>query len=265
MHVILTTDEPRDRRWADQFVAHDSAGRASVVFPRAGSSADEAVRLVELAARQAGESGRVILSVGHGAVDSTGAAAWVDLAPAEAFRLDAALIANTSQQESDQNILRGTLEMAGQRSVVDFCRQVLSPTEQAAPVGLSGQDSSLATMRCEAIPAIHAREALRSNYARIGEILRQQRVAEVMFLTCRVGNATDFMYRIAHDWQIRVLAYLERIVADEEGEPEAQQAQQNRVRLYRQGFEPAPGSAASRRSETELPGSYETFEPPART
>lgn len=252
MQVILTTDEQPYLNWANQFVAADTAGRARMVFRHSDASSALALTLIEEAARQAGESGRVIISVGHGAVSATGAAAWVDLAPSAAFRLEQALITDLNQQEGDATLIQNTVAMAGSTPVVDFCHQVLGGSQSAAPLGL---DPEVVTARCGGYAEAEERTARRRDYARIGEILRQYRVAEVMFLTCRVGTASDFMTRIAGDWRVSVLAYRERIVTDPNGE-------HGRSRVFREGHEPPQGTEASRRSETELPTNYATAAPP---
>jgi hypothetical protein len=252
MQVILTTDERRYLNWANQFVERDPSGRARVIFPRSGSSPAEALRLIEQAAGQAGQSGRVIISVGHGAVTETGDAAWVDLAPDGAFRLDQALITDLARRESDATLIRNVAEMAGSTPPSDFCNQLLGGSRPALPLGL---EPEIAEARCSSFPAATARTDLRRVYTQIGETLRRNRVIEVLFLACRIGTASDFMSRLAADWAVSILAYLERIVADEEGE-------NHRTRLFRQGLAPPPGTVASHQSERELPTGYITVTPP---
>lgn len=251
MQVILTTDEQPYLNWANQFVAADTAGRARVVFRHSDASPALALTLIEDAGRQAGEAGRVVISVGHGAVSATGDAAWVDLAPSAAFRLEQALITNLAQQEGDATLIENAESMAGSTPVAEFCHQVLGGSRSAAPLGL---DPQVISARCGGYAAARERTALRRDYARIGEILRQYRVAEVMFLTCRVGTATDFISRIARDWRVSALAYRERIVTDPNGE-------HGRSRSFREGHEPPQGTEASRQSERELPANYVTVPP----
>lgn len=252
MQVILTTHQRRYLNWANQFVAADPSGRARVSFPRSGSSPAEALRLIEQAAGQAGQSGRIIISVGHGAVTETGDAAWVDLAPDGAFRLDQALITDRDRQESDATLIRNVTEMAGSAPPSDFCRQFLGGRRPSLPLGI---EPEIAEAQCSSFPAATARTDLRRVYTQIGETLRRNQVSEVLFLTCRIGTASDFMSRLAADWSVSILAYLERIVADEDGE-------NGRTRLFREGLAPRPGTPASRRSETELPTGWRSQPPP---
>lgn len=256
MQVVLTEDEQRWLNWADQFVAADTtSSRARVIFPSVSSSRAEALMLIAQAASQAGQSGRVIISVGHGAVTAGGAAAWADLAPGGTFRLEQALITNVDQRESDATLMRNVTAMAGGTPPTDFCDQLLNPPGSRSRLTLpEGLEPIVAEARCSGFLGATTRTAFRRDYMRFGEILRQNNVAEVMFLACSIGTASAFMSRIASDWCVSVLAYRERIVADADGV-------QSRTRVYREGHAPGPGTAASLRCETELPSSYVTVSP----
>ncbi len=254
MQVVLTEDEQRWLSWADQFVAADTNNRGRVIFPSASSSRSEALRLIAQAASQAGQSGRVIISVGHGAVTAGGGAAWVDLAPGGTFRLEQALITNVQRRESDETLIQNVTTMAGGTPPTDFCEQLLNPPGSRSRIPPTEPTDPIAVLRCRGFPAATSRTDFRRDYTRFGEILHQNHVAEVMFLACSIGTASAFMSRIASDWSVSVQAYRERIVADADGDG-------GKTRVYREGHRPQPGTPNSLRTETELPRGHVTESP----
>lgn len=254
MQVILTEDDQRWLNWANQFRAADINSRDRVIFPTSRGSRADALSFIAQAASRAGQSqpARVIISVGHGAVAAGGGAAWVDLAPGGRFRLEHALITNVSQRQSDATIIQNVRAMAGSTTPSLFCNELLRPTGSASRTRLpEGIEPLVAELRCRGFPAATTRTEMLRDYLRFGEILRQNNVTEVMFLACSIGSAAAFMDRIAADWHVSILAYSARIAADEDGE-------QNRIRVYRVGHQPVPGTPSSRRCETELPQGYIT-------
>jgi hypothetical protein len=48
-------------------------------------------------------------------------------------------------------------------------------------------------------------------YQEIAQAFRAARVREVVLLTCRVGNSTEFLRKVANDWGLIVTAYRQRV------------------------------------------------------
>ena len=78
----------------------------------------------------------------------------------------------------------------------------------------------------------------------IRSIFREARIGRVILLTCRVGNAIDFVQRLANEWQVTVRAYTRRVVGIIDDADFA--------RVYLQGDAPGEGSNTER-ARTQLP------------
>jgi hypothetical protein len=55
------------------------------------------------------------------------------------------------------------------------------------------------------------RDLLRRDYFDVGNMLHRGGIARAVLLTCNVGNAIDFVQRVANDWRVSVLAYRRRV------------------------------------------------------
>jgi len=73
-------------------------------------------------------------------------------------------------------------------------------------------------VNCSGAANARQRLEIRAAYDRIGELLREFGVSNVTFLTCRVGNAEDFLNQIASDWGVTITAYQDRVAAMEDSE-----------------------------------------------
>ena len=152
---------------------------------------------VQTAARLALRNGTIIFNVGHGASDDGGnrSVGMVDLAPHGCFRIRQNMVfygvdpdgagGRTSQQESNRRFIQNYGD---------------------------SRDPSLRSVAA----AARESEEFRAKYDRIGEILRRAEVRSLVFLTCRIGNATTFLDQMSRDWAVQILAYKKRIAIGED-------------------------------------------------
>ena len=92
---------------------------------------------------------------------------------------------------------------------------------------------------------------MRRPFFTIGRILKRARVGRVVLLTCRVGNAIDFVQQISNLWEIPVMGYKKRVVGVID--------QQGQARVYLQGDAPGTGTNISL-AEHEIPAMDNTDE-----
>ena len=83
----------------------------------------------------------------------------------------------------------------------------------------------------------------RFDYAAIGTAIRANNIYRVTFLTCRVGNAIDFIKKISLDWGCLVKAYKRFVVYQVVG---------NNVRAFLEGDAPGSGTNVPQ-GESQLP------------
>jgi hypothetical protein len=53
-------------------------------------------------------------------------------------------------------------------------------------------------------------------YQDIGRAMRRTKPFRIVLLTCRVGNATEFLRKIANDWDVVIGAYTRRVACTED-------------------------------------------------
>ena len=56
-------------------------------------------------------------------------------------------------------------------------------------------------------------QRVKDAYDEVSQIMRDSAVGEAVFLSCNVGNAMDFVQRIANDWNVHVKGYQQRVAA----------------------------------------------------
>jgi hypothetical protein len=164
----------------------------------------------------------------------------IDLAPVSALRVNRANVFYNNQQ-TDTTVV-ATANRAGRAR----CRALLrrydldeSPRRPEPPPADSNDYIS-----CYGADSARARLAIRQGYDAIGGALRRHRVANVVFLSCNVGNATRFVDRIGQDWGVQITAYTRRVGVIEDNGGQA--------RVYLYGDRPGSGTNTDR-GRSEVP------------
>jgi hypothetical protein len=181
--VLFDADSAFHSRWAAQFVQADKLNRKSVGI--SGSLGPEQVRdAIVLACRQVTGDHEIIFAVGHGGATDM-SEGTVDLAPNKKFRLS-----------------RGNKPGVYLDPFYDF----VFPHDGVVPMSDKRFDENQAAHE-PAWSAAHTRLKHWQVYASIGTAMRANHIYKVTFLTCRIGNAIDFIKKISIDWGVLVKAY----------------------------------------------------------
>lgn len=232
MDVVLTTSEADWKLWADQYAKRQPTGRKSIVVT-VGTSAAAAKGAIIDAISKAGAGGQLILSVGHGvSLDDAPADGLCELAPGGLITLvgrnnrpahpkSGAVVINVFYDQSAN---------AGQPSDLEFDTKN-NPDSQRL------KDWAF--------------------YQEIAKAMRGGGLAGVVLLTCRLGNATDFLKKVAADWGVKLIAYTKRVANSvdtykESGKPDKVTAY---VHLEGEVFpKPEPtGAAQNVKASEEIP------------
>ncbi len=183
--VLLSIMDGQWNKWGDNFVKRQPLARTQMLIG-AKPTVDEAKAALIRAVTEAGTTGTVIISVGHGvAVDGSTIDGMVELAPGGVMRLVG---------------LNGSVPPGFVRVFYD-----------KAPDG-PGQQSDLdfdLKNNPKATRLAHWRV-----YQEIAQAFRTTKPYEVVLLTCRIGGATEFLRKIANDWGVVVRAYKVRVGLD---------------------------------------------------
>ena len=219
--VILSERRGFFKHWANQFVSAQPSGRAIVIAGniRRNSSHEQVLSFINnyyaRAIQLAGNGGCLIISLGHGGsseINST--VGMVDLLPNRALRMqrEHVMYAGSEVEEGDISVLgrAPNVRVCRQFNRYDFDESTLRPEPP--------EDQIIDYMNCLGARAAQPRQRFQQAYARIGELLNQERVNEVIFLTCRVGNATDFIDRMSQNWRTRIVAYSRRVAGNRDND-----------------------------------------------
>lgn len=183
--VILSVKDGQWDRWGNQFVAAQPLAREQLLVSPTASVSQAKTALLR-AIREAGSSGTVIISVGHGAASGDNPLeGMVDLAPRKVMRLGGA---NASVPPNFVSVFYDVALGGGPR--------------------LSDLDNDL-----KFNPGAARLKNWRI-YEEISSTFRQVAPREVVLLSCNVGNGTDFVRKIANDWQVIVRAYKVKVALD---------------------------------------------------
>jgi hypothetical protein len=213
--VVIFFQDGRADIWTDRFVKAQPGRRKSVLMGR-NPTINQIVSAIDSAARLAGRDGILIFNVGHGG-SSSSTEGLVDVAPDQKMRL-------------------------GGQGVTNVFVNVFYDVNLAGPNGFSDMDNDV---RFNAgSPAVKQRMANWQIYKNIGRIIRNAGIRRVIFLTCNLGNATDFIKKVANDWNTVVEAYRKQIKLD----PQAN----GNVRMHLVGDAPGTGTNIPD-SEHEIP------------
>src|SRR5258705_10823690 len=139
----------------------------------------------------------------------------VDLLPTHALRIPRDDWFYSQEQQAPDARVVAEADAIGSRQCQTLARRypIAGPHQRPPPPPLQYNYGV-----CTGAAGVRDRLEIRRAYDRIGELLRQTGVAEVVFLTCRVGNARDFVNRIAADWGVTITAYVRRVAAGPDSE-----------------------------------------------
>jgi hypothetical protein len=196
-YVVISVPDGQADKWANQYINKQPLQRKSVIMP-ANPNSQQVLQSYRAAAASAGNGGVVIVNVGHGGISpqtNMPTDGLMDLAPKKKFRLGGLNIAN-----STVNVFYDISVVASAVPQIEFDRQ--NPGNTAAQQRLANWQV----------------------YKEIGNALRSAGVYKVVMLTCRVGNATDFIKKVANDWGVVVEAYKDLVALQTEPN--------NSIRIY---------------------------------
>jgi hypothetical protein len=180
MDVVLSVTAGGWDKWGERFVKRQPLSRVQHLIP-ASVTADAAKTAIIRAITAAGTDGRVIMNVGHGAgggplLPTEGS---FEMAPGGAMRIGGRGVANC---------------------YVDVFYDVKS-----SPVAMSDLEFDLKN-NPKSQRLAHWRV-----YQEIATAFKTTKPRELILLTCRVGNATEFLRKVANDWGIVITAYRQRV------------------------------------------------------
>jgi hypothetical protein len=180
--VVVSVTAGGWNKWGENFVKRQPQSRLQQ--PIGASPGVVATKAAILRAiTTAGAGGRVIINVGHG---SGGGA----LMPTEGkFELAPG----------------GAMTIAGP-GVHGAYVNVFYDINMAGPPSMSDLDHDLKNTPHS------TRAAHWKVYQEISTAFKKGRLREVALLTCRVGNSTEFLRKVANDWGVVIRAYRQRVV-----------------------------------------------------
>lgn len=164
-----------------QFVAP----RHNVLMP-GSPGADTVIAMVQKAVNLAGPNGTLVFNVGHGVVSAsnTGTDGWVDLAPGGTFKLG-----GLNTKDSYVNVF---YDMAIPRPGVNMKpKSDLDNDKDFNP----GSDKLKRWAK----------------YEKLCKIIKNGKLKKVVFLTCNIGNALDFLRKISIDFDTVCEAYKHKV------------------------------------------------------
>jgi hypothetical protein len=231
--------------WAGQWQRADPDNRRTV--PIGGVGSHEQLRdVIVNAVRLAGQTAfnELILAVGHGG--GTGDAGTLDLAPNLRMRLARGTI--------------GSRNAKGTETLYDPFYDFVFSSAGLKPKSDKTQDEDWVRQNDRVnLAGAKFRLGRSAIYQSIGNAIRANNIQQVVFMTCNVGNAVDFIKKIAFDWQVKVRAYQRFIVF------QLNVGGTGKARAFFEGDAPGTGSNTTA-AETDPPQSaFITVGPPFST
>lgn len=205
MDAIISENDGVANIWGDSYFNRRPPRHNFLLAP--SSSVAAAVQAIRDATAAAGTNGTLIFNVGHGASNANPYDGVVDLAPGRKLRLGGANTANTFVN-------------------------VFYDVNLSGPEGFSGMDNDLKFNA--GLATASERQRHWQTYKQICQLFRQARLYKVVFITCRVGNSTEFLRKIANDWGTIIEAYKRRMVVAPQPN--------GRTRMYLEGDAPGSGT-----------------------
>jgi hypothetical protein len=183
--VVLSVTDGKWQRWGNQFVADQPRSRKHLLIgqhPTVHAARDIIIHAVRLA----GRDGTLIFNVGHGSGPVS------------------------SQYDGSAEIApNGVMQLVGWNSATPpgFV-DVFYDVSVTGPPALSGLASD------RQINPHSPRLANWAVYKQISDAFKQTRLHRVVFVSCKIGTATDFVRKIASDWGVVIQAYKLRVEVD---------------------------------------------------
>ena len=167
-------------RWGERFVKRQPLARVQQLIPAAVSPEGAKLAIIR-AIHTAGAGGRLIMNVGHGAgggplLPTEGS---FEMAPGGAMRIGGRGVAGCFVDV-----------------FYDVSTSPVAPSDLEFDLKNNPQSTRLAHWRV---------------YQEIAAAFKAIRPREVILLTCRVGSATEFLRKVANDWQTVITAYRQRV------------------------------------------------------
>jgi hypothetical protein len=185
MVILYDPDSIFHMRWSTQFAAKDRLNRRAV--PLSGKLPPERIRdVIVSAAQHSGANNEIIFAVGHGGATDL-AEGTVDLAPKRAMRL-----------------ARGNQPPI----FIDPFYDWVFPHAGLKPMSDKQQDEEWRSQNVPEKAGATRRLSRWAIYQSIGAAMKANHIYRVTFLSCRIGNARDFIKKIAIDWDVQIRAYL---------------------------------------------------------
>lgn len=173
-------------KWGLRFVARSPTFREQHTTPRR-PSVEQTKAALKRAISAAGAGGTVVINVGHGAGGD---------------KLDA-----------DQGMFElapdGAMKITGHDMVGGYV-DVFYDVNRAGPPSMSDKEND------EKNNPNSPRLKRWRDYEEISAAFKTGKLREVALLTCRVGNSTEFIRKVANDWGVVVRAYRQRVALTED-------------------------------------------------
>lgn len=219
--------------WADQWVAYDKLNRVNVRIPNP-PSVGATVGAFATAIGAAGAGGTLVVNVGHGYLPQTQGGSGsanafegaVDMAPAAQMLLvgmnsiDARAYVSVFYDTPAPYHYHGR-NLPDDRDLVTGCRTGK----------LTGADC-----RQDLVRAAQTRLDRWRIYEGIGSSIRAGNIYKVILLTCRIGQASEFLRKMASDWGVILEAYTRRVALERSARP---------YRVYLDGDAPTAAGAVN--------------------
>ncbi|MEA3060896.1 MAG: hypothetical protein QOJ94_677 [Sphingomonadales bacterium] len=175
--VILSVTTDDWEIWGDQFVKRQRLAREQLTISP-GVQPEAARAKLITAMNKAGAGGTLIVSVGHGSAGQLPREGTVELAPGRALSL-------------------GGANAAVPPNFVSVFYDV--------PLGPPPAISDLDNDRKNNPGSVRLRHW--QAYQEMAAACRKAALREVVFMTCKVGRSSDFLKKIANDWNVVVRAF----------------------------------------------------------
>lgn len=222
--VVVSAIDGQADKWANQFVdvfknrpkKVEMGGTLEVVPPRhnvnipKNANVAKVIETIKTAVKLASTGGTLVFNVGHGGIgkdDTSSADGFVDLAPGKILRLS-----GLNSRDKDDSFISVFFDL-----------------------DIDGSGPGMSDLRYAEMNNPKSAKLERwKQYKDLSDTIKAAKLRKVVFLTCRVGGATDFIRKIALDWGTIVEAYLRQVAL--------QQQANGRVRIFLFGDSPDTGT-----------------------
>lgn len=236
-----TTLAKHAKKWGEQWEAA-KAGRKKVKMPL-NPSQQAYLKVVWEAGQKAGKAGTVMFLVGHGADATSAAHAGLVVAPNESpTRVGMVDLATSHKLRVETDTVFYNDDPDGSGPAMSQQRHDKMIFD-GAPDPKKKQEWNKWFRQSDVQGAI-SRASVWNQYLFTGMYLKANGVKRVVFLTCKVGGASQFIQKIAKDWQVEIQAYNRKVASQEDSD--------NKVRLFLEGDKDGSGTNTVT-ARTEIP------------